>query len=142
GEPPRQVGRTRDAWRFGVVDRDSLLAGGAVAAFIRRSLRPTHDKLTGALSPSAPLFRPIHRHCPAAVVARRHDVRVRDGHLAGATHRQAAWTGDTWRVGSVERSGLGASGAVAALIHCPVSPADDKLSGVIALTKHILVTAY
>src|SRR5439155_2855170 len=80
---------------------------------------------------------PTHRQCTAAVVTCRHAVGVWDGYQAGATHRQTAWTRNTWRIGVIDRDGLRAGCAVAALIRCSVSPADDKLSGAIARTNRV-----
>src|SRR5207247_6587893 len=73
----------------------------------------------------------------AAVVARRHAVGVRGRNLAGATDRQVGRTSDARWAGVVDGNGLDASGAVAALIGRPVSPADDKLSGAIARTNRV-----
>jgi len=46
----RQGGRTCDARRVDIVDRDGLRAGSAIAALVRRPVSPADDKLTDAIT--------------------------------------------------------------------------------------------
>src|SRR5205823_7874295 len=133
----RQIGRTSNARRVGILDRDGLDTRCAIAALVRRAVSSADDKMTGAIARTDRIPLPAHRHRSAAVVARRHAVGVRDRHLAGATHRQSGWTRDAWRVGIVDRDGLRAGGAVAALVRCSVCATDDKLTQAIARTDRI-----
>ena len=98
-------------------DRDNLDASGAVAALIRCPVRATDDELSGAIARTDRIPLPTHRHRAAAVVARRDAVGVRDGHLAGATHRQVGRATDARRSGINESNNLAASISPAILIH-------------------------
>src|SRR2546430_10390566 len=82
GAAHRQVARTSDARRIGVLDGDGLGAGGAVAAQMLRTAHAAAAKTAKASTRTDRLTLPTHHHRPATVVACGHAVGVRGRHLA------------------------------------------------------------